>query len=127
MYNAIADQLLLRRGKDYSFAQLRKMAADYILENQDDFLPFLVDENGELLKADDLDNYCNKVAYGTVWGGNNELQALSQVLECQIHVVQASSSVVKLGENHDSDVLTISYHRHAYGLGEHYNSLRPTQ
>jgi OTU domain-containing protein 6 len=32
---------------------------------------------------------------------------------------------VKMGEDFAGEPLRVSYHRHAYGLGEHYNSLLP--
>jgi OTU domain-containing protein 6 len=32
--------------------------------------------------------------------------------------------VVNMGEEHDiSGALRVAYHRHAFGLGEHYNSV----
>ncbi|KAI9140353.1 hypothetical protein BKA69DRAFT_522225 [Paraphysoderma sedebokerense] len=60
-----------------------------------------------------------------------KIQALSQALELPIHIYQMNTPVLKVGEDFESssnglvkDPLVISYHRHMFGLGEHYNSLR---
>ncbi len=61
-----------------------------------------------------------------VWGGQPEILALSRAFRTQINVVQAGVPVLKVGEGeYDGEPLFISYHRKMYGLGEHYNSLRP--
>ena len=43
-------------------------------------------------------------------------------------MIQADSPIVKVGQEEygkDNRKVMISYHRKMYGLGEHYNSLRP--
>ena len=57
--------------------------------------------------------------------GGVQIQALSRVLQRPIHVVQATGPVVATGDHYGPPVLSLSYHRHAYRLGEHYNSLHP--
>ena len=58
---------------------------------------------------------------GAEWGGQNELHALSQALKRQIKIIQINAVVVKIGEEFTSlPPLSLSYHRHAYALGEHY-------
>jgi OTU domain-containing protein 6 len=46
-------------------------------------------------------------------------------LKIPIFIYQAGSPVLKLGEQYVGvrPEVRLSYHRHAYGLGEHYNSL----
>jgi len=54
-----------------------------------------------------------------------ELQAISQALDVAIEVYSADQPVVKIGEDKEGAPLRLAYHLHAYGLGEHYNSVRP--
>ena len=58
-------------------------------------------------------------------GGHLELQAISQALDVAIEVYSADQPVVKIGEDKEGAPLRLAYHLHAYGLGEHYNSVRP--
>lgn len=58
-----------------------------------------------------------------MWAGQFEIQALAQSLQRPIHIIQVGSPVLILGEEFDQPPLLISYHKHAYALGEHYNSL----
>jgi len=63
------------------------------------------------------------------WGGHLELQAISKALGVCIEVYSADQESprkpLKIGEENEGAPLRISYHLHAYGLGEHYNSVRP--
>ena len=66
--------------------------------------------------------------------GNSALQlrALSQVLRRPFEVVQAEGRPVVVGEeflDSSSTPVLLTYHRHMYGLGEHYNSVqtRPSE
>ncbi|KAI8929930.1 hypothetical protein BC831DRAFT_441628 [Entophlyctis helioformis] len=127
LYNALADQLRLHDpSSDKTYKQLREMAADYMRSHADDFIPFLTNDNGDMLTESEFKEYCQNVESSAVWGGQLEIQALSQALRRQIQIVQRGSPLLKVGEefgNHKP--LMVSYHRHAYGLGEHYNSLTP--
>ena len=58
------------------------------------------------------------------WGGQVELLALSSILKRPIEVIQAEGAPVVVGEHFSSSRLLLTYHRHAYGLGEHYNSVQ---
>ncbi|KAH0617579.1 hypothetical protein JD844_015983 [Phrynosoma platyrhinos] len=53
------------------------------------------------------------------------LRALSHVLQTPIEVVQMDSPPIIVGEEYSGEPLTLVYMRHAYGLGEHYNSVKP--
>ena len=126
MFNAIADQLQRVTGKHMSFQALRNLASDYMTAHPNDFMPFMTDDQGNLLDQDGFHSYCEKLKREPVWGGQLELQALSQQLKQEIHVFQVNSPLICIGEEFKSDSpLRVSYHRHAYGLGEHYNSIIP--
>ncbi len=120
-------------GKDstVSFQLLRVLAANYIRRNPDDFTPFLE------MSADDPEfaAYCDKVESEVQceWGGQLEITALCACLGLQIHVYSADSPVLVMGGDADGNSssgvessrkpLRISFHRHYFALGEHYNSV----
>ncbi|KAF9284611.1 OTU domain-containing protein 6B [Mortierella alpina] len=128
LYNAIADQLSQHYQTETTVKDLRHGTAEYMREHADDFLPFLSNKHGDMMSPEDFVEYCKDLESTAVWGGQPELLALSRVHKVPIWVVQMGSPTVKLS----ADVypaktpLMVSYHRHMYGLGEHYNSLRPT-
>uniref|UniRef100_A0A673KTM3 ubiquitinyl hydrolase 1 n=1 Tax=Sinocyclocheilus rhinocerous TaxID=307959 RepID=A0A673KTM3_9TELE len=125
MYRAVEDQLT-ERGATLSLKELRAQTAQYMRSHADDFLPFLTDPNsGDKYTADEFEKYCNDVADTAAWGGQLELKALSQVLQLPIEVIQAESPSIIIGEEYVKPPITLVYMRHAYGLGEHYNSVEP--
>ncbi len=154
LYRAIADQLSLildhgdshdhhkgKKGKVPSqsltsqappdFKELRRIAADHIRRNANEFAPFI----GVLPEDEEFESYCQKVASESAaeWGGQLEIRALSECLQRPIYVYSASAPVVVMGEEHTTSIgqkgeiipIRISYHRHLFALGEHYNSLIP--
>jgi OTU domain-containing protein 6 len=125
MYNSIRHQLSLR-GKDVSVGDLRKQAADFMHNHKDLFQPFLTTSTGDLMSDAEFESYCDSVANSKDWGGHLELRALSESLGHRVQVFQADGPVIELGSEFDEkSALLISYHRHAYSMGEHYNSLIP--
>ncbi|KAI7798508.1 deubiquitinase OTUD6B [Triplophysa rosa] len=125
MYRAVEDQLLVR-GSALGFKELRAQTAQYMGSRVDDFLPFLTDPNtGDMFTTDEFEKYCNDVSETAAWGGQLELKAISQVLQLPIEVIQAESPSIIVGEEYDKPPVTLIYMRHAYGLGEHYNSVEP--
>ena len=52
LFSAIAHQLSLHGGPDLNSENVRSQAATYIRENSDDFVPFLTDDQGELLSEE---------------------------------------------------------------------------
>ncbi|XP_051925239.1 deubiquitinase OTUD6B [Hippocampus zosterae] len=124
MYRAIQDQLARRAESELSVKELRCRTAAYMRGHADDFLPFLSQpDTGDVYTAEAFEKYCNDVEHTAAWGGQPELQALSRVLRCPIEVIQADSPPISIGEEHAGDPITLIYMRHAYGLGEHYNSV----
>ncbi|XP_066481625.1 deubiquitinase OTUD6B [Tiliqua scincoides] len=125
MYRAIEDQLKERQNS-WTVATLRSQTAEYVRSHMDDFLPFLTNPNtGDLYSQEEFEKYCYDIANTTAWGGQLELRALSHILKTPIEVVQIDSSPIIVGEEYNRKPLILVYMRHAYGLGEHYNSVKP--
>ncbi|MFH4975890.1 hypothetical protein AB6A40_002599 [Gnathostoma spinigerum] len=132
LYNAIAHQLSMRSPNGIVTGDdVRRRAADYILVNRDDFLPFLMNEDGDPISPFEFEEYCEKIRRcckdGGMWGGEPELKAISCALEKRIEVVQPGNRITVFGEEYsETKPLIITYHRFAYNLGEHYNSTSPS-
>ncbi|KDE08937.1 hypothetical protein MVLG_01029 [Microbotryum lychnidis-dioicae p1A1 Lamole] len=133
LYSAIADQanhLRLSTTKE-TYLTTRKHAAAYMRGHPDDFLPFLEssDQAEALMTPEEYENYCATVENTAEWGGEPEIRALAKHYNIQIHVLQAGTDLLKVGEDDlplgPAGPIRISYHRKMYGLGEHYNSLVP--
>ncbi|KAJ9104795.1 hypothetical protein QFC19_003936 [Naganishia cerealis] len=150
MYSAIADQLhLLGLTKSPTYTATRRAAAQYLADNADAFMPFVASVHGEdmagatddgMMTPEGYREYCKRVEQSGDWGGEIEIQALSKYYNIPIHVIQhgpphiISHTPVDEGSGPltaeqaklaGDKVVRISYHRRMYGLGEHYNSLRP--
>jgi len=148
LFAAIADQLailgiLSREQANYTVT--RAAAANYIYTHPDDFLPFLPSMDGEdgvgatdagLMTPQQFEIYCTAMRDTGVWGGEPEILALSRVYNIPVHVIQSGAPPVVVhnptgapdqdgGFDGSKKAVRISYHRRMYGLGEHYNSLRP--
>ncbi|KAG9355503.1 hypothetical protein JZ751_000341 [Albula glossodonta] len=123
MYRAVEDQLG-GRGQTPGLTQLRALTAQHMRSHVDDFLPFLTNANtGDMYTEDEFEKYCSDVEKTAAWGGQLELRALTQVLQVPIEVIQADSPTIVIGEEYSKPPITLIYMRHAYGLGEHYNSV----
>lgn len=125
LYNAISHQLSLI-GKSKNVQELRKDTADYIRRNKDYFINYMTcPQSNEPLSDDQFTKYCDDTENIATWGGQIELQALSNVLEHPIEIIQAVGPSTFQGDNYKTETLIITYHRHIYSLGEHYNSTVP--
>uniref|UniRef100_A0A0N5A9B6 OTU domain-containing protein n=1 Tax=Syphacia muris TaxID=451379 RepID=A0A0N5A9B6_9BILA len=128
LYNAIAHQMLSVSGNfEITGVDVRRKAATYIRAHEEEFLPFLTWEDGSPIDEMEFEKYCFQVEStsekGGQWGGEPELRALSNVLERKIEVLQPEGRATIFGEQYsEKKPLVITYHRHAYSLGEHYNS-----
>jgi len=146
LFAAVADQLALLSiipPASASYQTTRHSAADYIASHPDDFLPFLVALHNEddpaahrdgPMTLDDLGKYCSTIRNTGAWGGEPEILALARAYNVPIHVVQWGNPPIVVHSPQHTDIqapttdgraVRISYHRRMYGLGEHYNSLRP--
>ncbi|CAG9767537.1 unnamed protein product [Ceutorhynchus assimilis] len=128
LYLAVNHQLQILGRPTFTVNQLRKQTAHYMLTNKYDFLPFMYneDDDSEIISEESFESYCKDVEKTKLWGGQLELKALSNILECPIKVIQATGPPTVQGESFNKNSeLTLTYHRHLYRLGEHYNSTLP--
>ncbi|KAK2527894.1 Otud6b [Columba guinea] len=124
MYRAIEDQLRDHQNS-WTVATLRNQTAKYMQNHFDDFLPFLTNPNtGDMYSREEFEKYCDDIANTAAWGGQLELRALSHILQTPIEVVQMDSPPIIVGEEYSNKPIILVYMRHAYGLGEHYNSVK---
>jgi len=106
-----------------TFVELRRLAGAHLRSHADEFAPFLGLEAG----SPEFIAYCEKVesVSAAEWGGQVELRALAACLERQIHVYDSAAPLIVMGEEFtDATPLKVTYHRHYFSLGEHYNSVR---
>ncbi|XP_036996283.2 deubiquitinase OTUD6B [Artibeus jamaicensis] len=123
MYRAIEDQLQGRESP-LTVAALRSQTAEYMKGHMEDFLPFLTNPNtGDMYTPEEFGKYCDDIVNTAAWGGQLELRALSHILQTPIEIIQADSPPVVVGDEYPKKPLILVYMRHAYGLGEHYNSV----
>jgi OTU domain-containing protein 6 len=127
LYAALGDQLGIKFGVKLPVEELRRRCADHMRSNNEEFMPFAVDhETGDPCSRDTFVKYCEDVEKTAVWGGHLEIRALSRVFNVAVSVFQADLPVLWIGEEHkENGILYLTYHHHAYGLGEHYNSVTP--
>ncbi|OMH84125.1 OTU domain-containing protein 6B [Zancudomyces culisetae] len=142
LYSAISYVLKAEKNKEYSVSELRRIAGDYIRDNMNDFAPFMdIDMDDEQAFLEHID----EIKYTALWGGQIEITALSQALGIEIHIYSASNdyyssgaggykcTVLKIGEGSErgttesGEAVKLSFHKHAYGLGEHYNAVLRNQ
>ncbi|KAF8089407.1 hypothetical protein N665_0506s0013 [Sinapis alba] len=131
LYRAVENQLANLSGggaSPYTYQKLREMAAAYMRDHKTDFIPFLfLSETESESNAEEwFEIYCRQVESTAAWGGQLELGALTHCLRKHIIVFSGSFPDVEMGKEYKSDndsSLMLSYHRHAFGLGEHYNSV----
>ncbi|EPY52581.1 OTU family cysteine protease [Schizosaccharomyces cryophilus OY26] len=123
LFASISHQLNYHFNIKLSYQQLRDHAASYISKHGDEYSGFLLDEDtGEVMS---VEQYCNEISTTGKWGGDIEIQALSNDLNVPIHVYNTNGPVIKFEPQdvkHTTPVC-IAYYQHLYGLGAHYNSL----
>lgn len=127
LYLAVKHQLEVLGMQTYTVSELRKRTANFMRLNKNDFMPFMYneDDDSEIITEEAFDNYCKEVEKTKLWGGQLELKALSNILSCPIKIIQASCPPTIQGEHFKGAELILTYHRHLYRLGEHYNSTLP--
>jgi OTU domain-containing protein 6 len=131
LYRSVSDQLSKQpEQKQYSWEQLRTLAAATLRANEATYAPFLFAEKDDV----DFELYCEELEHGTrdgkvVWGGQVELIALSRALGTPILVYNAKNqeAIDSSTEGDDrrggeSTPLLLTFHEHYFGLGAHYNS-----
>lgn len=134
-------------GRDY--LGLRSAAAAFMRSHADEYAPFVSEGDAEGASDGDdgcvppalrvprgctwltcrrsFERYCRSVEATAAWGGQLELRALAHVLRRRIAVYSAHLPTVEMGEEYrvdeDAPPLRVAYLQHAFGLGEHYNSV----
>lgn len=105
-------------------ATLRSMTCGHMRANQSDFEPFVADGAG----GASFDRYCEQMETTAAWGGQVELGALARTLRKHIKVYSAHLPTIDMGTEFATirePPIRVTFHQHAFGLGEHYNSLVP--
>jgi len=66
----------------------------------------------------------DKVRSSVEWGGHLELRVLALALGRPIVVYSTEKPLtLEPGEDDGTDPIRVSYHKHYYALGEHYNQV----
>ncbi|XP_067639997.1 deubiquitinase OTUD6B-like [Eurosta solidaginis] len=127
LYNAVRHQLSQHGLANHSVQKLRNESANYIRTHKDTLICYMTNpKTGDLLTDDEFNKYCETLRTTPAWGGQIELKALSSILKVPIEVLQAEGpSTVQGADEFAGPNLLITYHRHMYSLGEHYNSTLP--
>lgn len=124
LYRAVADQLLSTQEIETTVESLRRQTAEYMMAHSEDFMAFLINpETQDLLTPEEYESYCHDVETTASWGGQPEINAMSNVLQVPVEIIQADGPPIVTGEHFTAPSVILTYHRHAYGLGEHYNSV----
>lgn len=128
LYRSIAHQLALKPvpgDAPLDHASLRRACAEVMRADEWDYRPFLP----ECAESSDAGNaawaaYLDELEHTAAWGGQLELGALAKATRRCVEVYVAGAPTIRMGEAHcgERPTLTVCYQRHAFGLGEHYNS-----
>lgn len=129
LYKAVAHQLAVKRHQQVTVTDLRCTVSDHIRENKVDFIPFMCNPKTlDTLSDTEFTEYCDKIRDTKVWGGQLEIRALSNSLKVPINIIQAAGpDTIEQGGEFEGPPLLVTYHRHMYKLGEHYNSTIPAE
>lgn len=152
LYRAVSVQCLrlgVKINSDVSveedYGKIRSVCADVLLgENRAEYELFAEfgEGHGAHERSGDhpatYEQYVNNVRNTSTWGGQLEIRAISEALKVPIVVFSAESPPLAMGTEYDPDgddsevddwskkkALLLSFHRHYYALGEHYNSVVP--
>lgn len=123
------------------FSKIRSICADVLLgSNRAEFEPFAELNASEGNDGGDnpstYDSYVEMVRSSSTWGGQLEIRALCEGLKRPIIVYSSEGPPLTMGsefgksEEGDGEPegsLMLSFHRHYYALGEHYNSVIPKE
>ena len=133
MYRSVEHQLQVRgdggagmRGLATDHISLRRITAEALRADAWEYRPFAEEFAEETPAANEgWAKYCDDVEKTAAWGGQLELGALAKALRRSIVVFSARMPKVTMGEEFaaEGEPLLVCYQRHAFGLGEHYNSI----
>jgi OTU domain-containing protein 6 len=120
----VLEDQLREQDSALTVAALRRQAAEYMQSHSDDFMPFLTNlSTGDMYTPEEFGKYCDDIVNTVAWGGQLELRAPSHILQTPTEILQADVPPTIVGEEYPRNPLVLVYMRHAYSLGEHYNSV----
>lgn len=123
LFAGVRHQLISKQAREMSIQELREGATGILRQNREDYLPFLIAMDcASMNESDPMEHYCHVMESTSAWGGDMELRALSDLLETPIEIIQWQGAPIFFGTHFDKPPLVLTYHRHIYGLGAHYNS-----
>lgn len=121
LFRALMYQLKLR-GIDYpsdvGHLVIRKQVVKQLRSHRENYEPFIDTENIT------YEEYCNKMENTGEWGGDIELTAFSDSIQCPIEVYSINDTI-KIGEQYKDEPIKIVILYHAISSGPHYNSITP--
>ena len=110
LFRSVSDQM---DNNQQNYKLYREMCIDYMSKNQDEFAPFIEDD-------ETYDKYLERMGEDGEWGGNLEIYALSKALKANfyIYIHKHPMYIVNNFDKPKKNIL-MTYHD-----GKHYNSLR---
>ena len=110
MFRAVSDQIT---GTEFMYMDYRGLCVDHIIQEKD-FYQFFIEDD------ENFGSYVSSMAKNGAWGGNIELQALSNVLGVNITIYQVNEPPWEISNFPETARrIHLSYHD-----GDHYNSVR---
>ena len=122
-----------------SYDNIRDLCANTLLSERNEYEPFAELDHDPNHPAENFEEYVNNVRFTSTWGGQLELRALSHGLKVPVVVFSAEGPPLVMGQEYEDataggeteeeygkkKAVLVSFHRHYYALGEHYNSVVP--
>lgn len=113
LFRAVAHQL---NQDEMSVETLRKLTSQYVKENRSQFQPFLLNSFGDILNDEEFSKYCQDLVEKPVWGGQIEIEAMTNIFNIKIEVIQMNGPILFGSEG---QVVTLTY------KDNHYHSTVP--
>lgn len=85
----VLTSVLCHRSFQTRVGELRQHAASVMKSNQDDYLPFLTNNEGDMLSQAEFEEYCAKLLKPGVWGGHPEVREMIPVLTLCIQTLRS--------------------------------------
>lgn len=111
LFRSVSDQI---EGNENNFKYYRQICCEFMKNNKEQFKPFIDDSTT-------IERYIEKMSKNKEWGGNLEINALSNALEANFYIYDCELKKMLNNKIFDKPkhVITILYYD-----GSHYNSLR---
>eukprot|EP01080_Neovahlkampfia_damariscottae_P001729 gene1729-498_t len=107
LFRSVSDQIEKDQEK---YPNVRHKTVNFIKTNRENFEPFIYDETFE--------EYIDRMKQDGEWGGNLELQAISNAYQKNIKVYQYNAPILQIFFHDKAETIHLSYHN-----GDHYNSV----